>query len=74
MVSDFLVGVGVEVCTIVGTKRPAEQREEVLSEFVFEFEVMVVFGAVYAEAEIVFLAAVGVEQSYRDSFQHFLNF
>ena len=52
------VGVGVgaeaEVCTRVGTQMQVEQREEVLSELVFEAEARVVFGGVIAEAEIVF--------------------
>ena len=63
MVSDFQVGieVGVGVCTTVGTLMTVEQREEVLSEFVFEFEARVVVGAVYAEAELVFLDGAGAD-------------
>ena len=61
MVSDFQVGIEVGVCIIVGTQMPVGQREEVLSEFVFEFEVRVVFGAVYVEAELIFLDGAGAE-------------
>ena len=63
MVRDFQVGIefGVGVCIIVGTQMPVEQREEVLSEFVFEFEARVVFGAVYVEAELIFLDGAGAK-------------
>ena len=61
MVSGFQVGIEVGVCIIVGTLMPVEQREEVLSEFVFEFEARVAFGAVYVEVELIFSDGAGAE-------------